>query len=71
MFDIQPVRNMGNGGHNVVYLGGLNKYKGFHVLAKAWKKVLAEVSDAKLIVLGSGKLYNRETSMGRNRKTRV
>lgn len=65
MFDIQPVRNMGNGGHNVVYLGGLNKYKGFHVLAKAWKKVLAEVPDAKLIVLGSGKLYNRETPMGK------
>lgn len=65
MFGSQKARNKDEGEHNVVYLGGLNKYKGFHILAKAWKQVLDKVPDAKLKVLGTGKLYNRDTALGK------
>lgn len=50
---------------NVVYMGSLNRDKGFHVLAKAWKKVVEIEPDAKLMVLGTGQLYGRETVLGK------
>ncbi len=50
--------------HNVVYMGMLSQGKGFHVLAKAWKKVLKQVPDAQLYVIGSGKLYDKNASLG-------
>lgn len=51
--------------HNVVYMGSLTKEKGFHVLAKAWKKVITKVPDAHLYVIGSGTLYNSEAKLGK------
>ena len=51
--------------HNVVYMGALNKVKGFHVLARAWKSILRKVPDAQLYVIGSGRLYNNNTKLGR------
>ncbi|WP_053991028.1 glycosyltransferase family 4 protein [Mangrovimonas sp. TPBH4] len=50
---------------SVVYLGSLVPEKGFHMVAKIWKKVLMEVPDAKLHVIGSGKLYNRNSKLGK------
>lgn len=50
----------------VVYLGSLNRDKGFHVLAKAWKKVIAAEPEARLLVLGTGQLYGRETVLGKH-----
>lgn len=51
--------------NHVTYIGNLIKGKGFHLLARAWKDVLKEVPDAQLHVIGSGKLYNRNATMGR------
>ncbi len=48
----------------VTYIGSLIREKGFHVLAQAWKDVLREIPDAKLNVIGSGKLYNRNSQLG-------
>jgi len=48
----------------VVYMGALVKPKGFLVLAKIWKSILKDVPDAKLYVIGSGKLYNTDTELG-------
>lgn len=45
----------------VTYIGALNKLKGFHKLAKVWKKILIEVPDAQLYVLGSGNMGNAAT----------
>lgn len=51
--------------NNVTYIGNLIYGKGFHVLAKAWKKVLKEVPDAHLHVIGSAKLYDRTSKLGK------
>lgn len=51
--------------HDICYLGALNRYKGFHVLAKAWPKVLEHVPDAQLYVMGKGNLYNRNSELGK------
>lgn len=50
--------------HEVTYIGSIVDYKGFHLLAQAWMKVLSEVPDAKLNVIGSGKLYDRNAKLG-------
>ena len=42
----------------VTYVGALNKLKGFHVMAKAWKKVTKEIPNAQLNVIGTGSLGN-------------
>jgi len=49
---------------SVVYIGSLIPVKGFHALAKVWKEVLAKVPDAKLEVIGTGKLYVRNSKLG-------
>lgn len=51
--------------HNVVYMGSLIPAKGFHILAKSWKQVLAKIPDAQLYIIGSGKLYNRNSHLGK------
>lgn len=51
--------------NEVTYIGNLIKGKGFHVLAKAWKQVVRECPTAHLNVIGSGKLYNRSSKMGK------
>ncbi len=48
----------------VTYVGALIPTKGFHKLAKQWKAILKDVPDAKLYVIGSGKLYDRFAEMG-------
>lgn len=49
---------------NVTYIGSLVFEKNFHVLAAAWKDIVAAVPEAKLHVIGSGKLYSRENALG-------
>lgn len=51
--------------HEVTYLGSLVDFKGFHLLAKAWKQVVTAVPDAHLNVIGGGKLYDRSQRLGR------
>ncbi len=51
--------------HNVCYIGSLHPAKGFQYLAKSWPKVLAEIPDAQLFVIGSGKLYGRNARLGK------
>ena len=48
----------------VTYTGGLYKSKSFHVFASMWKDILREVPDAKLYVVGSGKLYDHNAELG-------
>jgi len=49
---------------SVVFLGSLVFAKGFHILARLWKKVLRYHPDAELYVIGTGKLYNRKQELG-------
>ena len=48
----------------VVYMGALVKAKGFLELAKIWKPILRNVPNARLFVIGSGKLYNSDKELG-------
>lgn len=45
-------------GYTVTYVGSMIKAKGFHVLAKAWRKVLKKVPDAELYVIGNSQVYD-------------
>lgn len=49
----------------VAYMGGIYPTKGFHILARNWKHILKFVPDAKLYVIGSGKLYSKNAKLGR------
>lgn len=49
----------------VTFIGALIPTKGFHKLAKIWKKVLKKVPAAKLQVIGDGKLYDRNAVLGK------
>lgn len=49
----------------VTYVGALVPAKGFHKLARQWKEILKRVPDAKLYVIGSGKLYDKRYKMGK------
>ena len=51
--------------HAVTYIGSLVPTKGFHVLAAVWKTILKEVPDAALNVVGNGKLYGRNSKLGK------
>lgn len=51
--------------HVVTYIGSLTPMKSFHCLAKAWPKVLKEIPDAELYVIGSGTLYSRNEILGK------
>lgn len=48
----------------VTYVGSIVPFKGLHLLAKAWPKVIAEIRDAQLYIIGSGKVYNSESHLG-------
>lgn len=52
-------------GNTVVYLGSLLPPKGFHVLARVWRDILKKRADTKLIVMGSGQLYDRNQKLGK------
>ena len=47
-----------------MYLGSLVPQKGFHLLAKIWLKVVERVPNARLVVIGSGKLYDSNAQLG-------
>lgn len=51
-------------GRTVVYLGNIVKQKGFHILARAWPRVLQRHPDARLQVIGTGQLYDRSVPLG-------
>ena len=51
--------------NNVVYMGSIVPEKGFHTLARVWKKILNCIPDAQLYVIGSGKLYNKNAKLGK------
>lgn len=57
-----PFRERGN---IVTYIGSLSPMKSFHCLAKAWPKVVKEIPDAQLFVIGSGTLYSRNEKLGK------
>jgi len=46
------------------YVGALTPSQGFHTLAQSWLRVRSSFPDAKLIVVGSPQLYDRETKLG-------
>lgn len=48
----------------VTYTGSLTYDKNFHLLAAVWKEIVNSVPDAQLHVIGSGKLYDRNSVMG-------
>lgn len=48
----------------VAYLGALVPKKGFHLLAKVWPRVLKRHPDARLVVIGSGALYDVDAKLG-------
>lgn len=51
--------------NKITFLGSLTHSKGFHHLAKDWKKVREEFPNTNLYVIGSGKLYDRNQKLGR------
>lgn len=61
----QEVPPLSQRSNEVTFLGNLVEYKGFHLLAKAWKQVLKAVPDAHLNVIGGGKLYDRNQKLGK------
>lgn len=63
-FDASFQKEITNKENAVCYMGALVEPKGFHILAKCWKRVLSEVPDAELIVLGSGATYNDKAKLG-------
>ena len=48
----------------VTYTGSLVKLKGFHILAKYWKDIVHAVPEARLNIIGTGKLYKRDSEFG-------
>lgn len=56
----EPDNNM-NKENIVMYVGSLEKGKGFYKLAKVWKKVLKKVPDAKLYVVGKGNMGSNQS----------
>jgi glycosyltransferase involved in cell wall biosynthesis len=61
----KPQANTVKQGNTVVYIGSIIHAKGFHVLAKVWPRILEQQPDAKLVVIGSGKLYERSQKLGK------
>jgi glycosyltransferase involved in cell wall biosynthesis len=49
---------------NIVFMGNLVDYKGFHIVAKVWKRVIKKHADAHLHVIGSGQLYDSKLKLG-------
>ena len=60
-----PKHDVVKQGNTVVFLGSITPGKGFHHLARVWSSILKQRPDAKLIVIGSGRLYNRKDQLGK------
>lgn len=63
--DFYKSKTIKSNNHNVVYMGSIIPVKGFHILAKAWKKILYRIPDAQLYVIGNGQLYDRSVILGK------
>lgn len=61
---VEPPCRTENDGKMVTYIGSIVPTKGFHILANAWKTILAQVPQAQLHVIGSGTLYDRNSRLG-------
>lgn len=48
----------------VTYLGNIAFVKGFHILARQWSRILKQVPEAQLYVIGNGKLYDKQEKLG-------
>lgn len=48
----------------VTYVGSLTYDKNVHMLTGIWKQVLAKVPDATLHIIGSGRLYDKNSKLG-------
>ncbi len=62
----ETIKSFKNRPNEVTYIGGLYPGKGVHYLTKVWCDVLAEIPDAKLNIIGSGQLYNRNYKLGKH-----
>lgn len=51
--------------NEVTFLASIVPHTNFHLLAKSWNKVVEEVPDAHLNVIGSGNLYNKSKKLGK------
>ena len=60
--DLIPYRERKN---EVTFLASIVPHTHFHLLAKAWKKVVEQIPDAHLNVIGSGNLYNNSKQVGK------
>ncbi|MCF8011404.1 MAG: glycosyltransferase family 4 protein [Clostridiales bacterium] len=60
-----PTKEVKKEGKYVVYVGSLIPAKGFHYLARVWPEIKKRKTDARLIIIGSGKLYNRNQKLGK------
>jgi len=49
---------------DITYIGSLIPDKGFHLLAKIWKRLTKNFNNLRLNVIGSGSLYSRESTLG-------
>lgn len=50
---------------SVVYVGSLTYDKNFHLLTSVWREILDAVPDATLHVIGSGRLYDKNSKLGK------
>ncbi|WP_160674422.1 glycosyltransferase family 4 protein [Clostridium sp. C8-1-8] len=65
-FDVYKAIKGNNKKDNIVcYIGSIIPEKGFHILAEVWPDIVKSVPDAKLYVIGSGKLYDRDSQLGK------
>ena len=60
-----PKKELIKRSNTVVFLGNIIPYKGFHVLARVWPNIIKERPDVRIIVIGSGKLYDRNIKLGK------
>lgn len=54
-----------NNEFRIGFMGSISPAKNFHLLAKAWKNIKRKIPNAKLDVIGSGKLYDKDAKLGR------
>lgn len=52
-------------GNYIAYVGSLVPQKGFHLLAKLWPRIVKDLPELRLKVIGSGNLYDSTTSLGK------
>jgi len=63
--DNYPIRDNVQENNIICFVGSITPAKGFHVLAKQWPKIKKKIPDAKLYVIGSGNLYDRNQRLGK------